>query len=531
MRVSRRARQRAPGKCARRPSLSRAGYAAAACAGMFVLAVSPASAQSWRFSSSIGVEETLTNNVNLEPDATRRSDLVSQITPGVSVTEQGARTTLSAQVALPVLIHARTGSESSTLEPQVSVLGKYEAIPRFFFIEGAVSVSQQYLSPFGPRSDSLANATNNRFTSASYRVTPYVKGAAGNDLTYELRDSVTWTNGYGASNLTNNASTNELTGTIARAPTPVGWAVDIDRTDTRYAQQQQNLVSELARARAIDQIDPQLQLSARGGYEHDDYGLTTFNSAIYGLGASWRPTDRTNVDGFWEHRFFGSSYSFSFSHRMPLSVWSLQASRSTTTFPQQLANLPPGADVPAILNQLFLVRVPDPIQRQTIVNQFILDRGLPSVLSSPVALYTQQITLQESLIGTVGLLGARNSVFFSAYRQHNEPIAGPGIAGIAGLSDLLLLIQNNTQYGGGVVWSHPLAPLLTLTASLDGSRTVGTGPTQGSTKQATARAMLATSLSPLTSVFAGIRFQVSRSSVAFDYDEAAIFAGLAHQFR
>lgn len=512
----------------------RVGHAIGTCAGVCALTVSSASAEIWRFLPSIAVEETLTNNVNLDSNATRRTDWVSQITPGVTVTENGARSSLAGQISLPILIRARTGSTGGTLAPQVSLRGHYEAIPRFFFIEGAVSVTQQYLSPFGARSVSLANATSNRFTSESYRVSPYIKGRVGNDLSYQLRDNMTWTTANRDSSLTNSSSVNEITGTILRTARPLGWAIDTNRADTRFSGRPDQ-VTELVRLRGIYQVDPQVQLSLRGGYEHDDFTLTSFSNPIYGLGLNWRPTDRTKVDAWLEHRFFGSSYDVAFSHRTPLSVWSLHASRSTTSFPQQLADLPAGADFQAILNQLFLTRVPDPVERQSIVNQFIQDRGLPPLLASPLALFTEKITLEEALIGTVGLLGARNSIFFSAFRNHHQPIESADVAGANADVGLLLselaLNQNNTQYGGGVTWSHKLTSLMTLTVGLDGSRVVATDQSRGTTRLETARAMLATPLSPLTSVFGGIRYQMSRSSVANDFDEYAVFVGLVHQFR
>jgi uncharacterized protein (PEP-CTERM system associated) len=498
---------------------------AATSAGVIALCASSASAQVWRFTSSLAVEETLTNNVKLESNATRRSDFVSQITPTFGVIETGAHTSLAAQVSLPILLYARTGSENNTVTPEVSVLGRVEAIPRFFFVEGAVSVSQQYLSPFGARSPSLANATNNRYTSESYRVSPYIQGVAGPNLTYTLRDDVTWTNANRDQNLVGNGAENHLHGNVTRSPTPFGWAADIDRNDTHQAGQ--DSVQSIARVFALYRIDPQVEVSSRVGYEHDDYGLTMFDNAIYGAGLTWRPTDRTNVAGWWEHRFFGTGYSFDFSHRTPLTVWTVRASRDTTTYPQQLANLPVGGDVQALLNQLFVTRIPDPAQRTTIVNQFIADRGLPATLAAPIALLTQRVTLQESLLASVGLLGARNSVFVSAYRQRNEPIGTPDEV----LPPELFGLQNNTQYGAGVVWSHQIAPLVTLTAHLDGSRTLANGSATGSTRQVTAQAIVTTKLSARTSTHAGVRYQLSRSDVGFDYDEAAIFAGLTYQLR
>src|SRR2546430_15731655 len=126
-----------------------------------VVFTTSAQAETWRFEPSIGVEETLTNNVNLAPNDTRRGDLVTQLTPGFRVAETGAHTSLSGFVSLPILLYARTGSENNKVEPQVNLLGNWEVAERFFFVESAINVNQQYLTPFSVRSESTANAINN----------------------------------------------------------------------------------------------------------------------------------------------------------------------------------------------------------------------------------------------------------------------------------------------------------------------------------------------------------------------------------
>ena len=95
-----------------------------------------------------------------------------------------------------------------------------ELYPRLFFIDGAVQVSQEYLSPFGPRPQNLVNATDNRYTAQSYRVSPFIRGETGTRLAYELRNNNTWTKGNiadtstssGASTTTDDAYTNEIFG-------------------------------------------------------------------------------------------------------------------------------------------------------------------------------------------------------------------------------------------------------------------------------------------------------------------------------
>jgi uncharacterized protein (PEP-CTERM system associated) len=482
--------------------------------------VTAAQAETWRLEPWVNVEETLTNNVNLDSNSTRRGDFVSQITPGFRVRETGAHTSLAGFVSLPILLYARTGSDNNRVEPQVFLLGNWEAIDHFFFVESSINVNQEYVSPFGARSETLANATNNRFTSQTYRITPYIKGDTS-DYSYELRDNNIWTKGD--SSVVNGAYTNELVGTFQRDPRPLGYAFDVDRTDTKFQDQSKQLL-ELVRMRALYQFDPQVQLSASVGYEHNDLLLESQDNTIYGIGIKWRPSERSNVDASWEHRFFGASYNLAVANRSPLSVWSVTASRNITTYPQQLASLPGGSNVALVLDQLFLSRVPDAAQRQTLVNQLILDRGLPSFLSSGVNIYSQQVTLQESASAMVGLLGARNSVFGSVYRLRQEPITGSGavVPALAGFT-------NNTQYGANLVWSHNLTPLLTLTGIIDGSRTVNNDQ-PGISKQGSIRATLTSPLSAQTDVYGGVRYQIFRSDINFDYDEAAVFVGINHRF-
>ena len=471
---------------------------------------------------SISVEETLTNNVNLESNAVRRGDLVTQVTPQLSISETGAHSSLFGSIALPILLYARTGSENNKVEPQINLLGNLELADRLLYIEGAVNVNQQYLTPFGPRSESLANATDNRFTGQTYRISPYLSSPVGSNYTYQLRDDNIWTKGN--SNVVADTYTNELVGRIDREPRPLGWGIDIDRSDTKFQGQPSQLL-ELARGRALYQIDPQFLISLSAGYEHNDLLLQTKDDAIYGMGIAWTPTERARVAAKWEHRFFGASYNVSAENRTPLSVWRLVASRDITTYPQQIASLQSGTDVTSALNQLFSSRVPDAAARQALIDQIIRDRGLPSQLSSGVTVYSQQVTLQESLTATAGIVGARNSTFFSVYRLRQQPISGSGEV----LPDLLGALQDNTQYGFNVVWTHNLTPLLVLTASVDASRTVdNTQPI--TTKQGSVRAGLTSPLSLDTYVYGAIRYQILRSNVTTDYNEAAVIVGINHRF-
>jgi uncharacterized protein (PEP-CTERM system associated) len=153
---------------------------------------------------------------------------------------------------------------------------------------------------------------------------------------------------------------------------------------------------------------------------------------------------------------------------------------------------------------------------------------VPPLLSRAVTLYSQQVTLQESVQGTVGLLGARNAVFLTAYRSRNEPIGDVSRS----VADLLSnAINDNKQTGTNFIWTHKLTALYVLTTSADFARTVGNGDVPGKSNQVTFRSIVSAPLSLLTTVYAGARYQRLTSDIGGDFHESALLVGISHIFR
>ena len=475
---------------------------------------------------SVALSETLTNNVNLTSSATAQGDLVSVITPQLEINEQGARTCLRGVIAAPAALYVKTGSENNKIYPSANLLGNADLWERVFFIDGAVVVSQQFLNPFGSQPADLSNATQNRYTSANYRVSPYAKGTTSNGIQYEVRNNNTWTNLSGAPISTNNAYYDEWLVKAASPVARVGWSFDYDWNNVKF-NNQPPLITELTRATVLYLVDPNVRVSADGGYEDNRYTFADYRDAIYGVGAQWHPTPRTNLIANWEHRFFGSSYLVGFDHHTPLSAVSAQFSRNITSYPQQFLTLPATSNVPLLLNLILFSRFPDPAQREQIVDAIISERGLPTSLSGPVNLYTQQIYLQESGNVTLGLLGARNVVLLLGYYLRTEAITGAGNTlppGLAGLND-------NTQKGVTLTWTHNLTPMLILTTTANYAQTNAIAPRTGKTDQGIVSVRVTTPISPTTTVFAGARYQQLNSNLTNDYTEAALFAGINYIFK
>jgi uncharacterized protein (PEP-CTERM system associated) len=484
-----------------------------------------AAAQTWRVTASASWESTLTDNVNLSADDQRKADWVNQLTPSVRFAETSAHTRFAGSIALPILLYART-SENNYVAPEVAISGTVEALDRFFFVDTTVNVSQQYRSPFGAVPNSLTNATTNRYTAQSYTVSPYIRGLLPNNVEYLLRDTNSWAVANGAGNGLGNSYANHLNGFITAQAAPFGWSGEYDRTyltsDTQATEK-----TSIVRALALYRPDVTLQLSAIVGYEDNQFVLTQERGVTYGVGGTWHPTERTNANGRWEHRFFGSSYRVDFDHRTPLTVWSIHASRDITNYPTQLANLPVGGNVPGLLNDLLLSKVPDAAQRQQLVDQIIRERGLPTLLQGPVILSAEQITLVETETASFGILGARNSILFTVFRSRNQPVPGSDLAAV---SDVLTTVTDSTQVGTGVVWTHQLASDMTWATNLTVARAKSNQEPRETTDQYLLSSTVSRSLSPFTSIYGGARFQDSRSEVAQGFREFAVFFGLTYTF-
>ncbi len=236
---------------------------------------------------SIGLDETITNNVNLTAPDFAQGDLVTVITPHLRIDGDGRHTSLHGYVAAPIALYAKTGAENNYVYPSANLVGNLELYERFFQVEAAVNASQQFLNPFGPQPVSIASATNNRYTATIVPGQPYIQGTAPGEIKYQLRNDNAWTTLSGAPISTDERLLRHWSGS-SRAPS--GGSAGRSRgtgTSVKFNEQRPQ-ISELGRAKLIWQADPQLRFDAAGGYENNRFPFVTYNGPIYGGGSSGR---------------------------------------------------------------------------------------------------------------------------------------------------------------------------------------------------------------------------------------------------
>jgi uncharacterized protein (PEP-CTERM system associated) len=491
-----------------------------------------AHAEKWTFSASAGATETYNHYFG----ANQPNDgFVTSLTAALAVRGEGARLKLSGTVSATEVLY--TGqTQNNSFAPAASLAANLEAIEKFFYVDATASVTQTYISPFGPQPASLTTPTNNRYTSETYSVSPYIKGMIAPNIFYSVRDDNIWTTStsFGDSSAkTPTTYGNNLAAQMNSAVGYWGWSLVYNRQSYDSGIEGGRDTLENGEASVSYQVDPQLSLSVRGGYERDRFARAPVEQGItYGAGANWRPTERTAVSGSWEHHFFGSSYSVQVSHRLPNVALSANLSRGLTNFPLLSLTVPAGVAVAQFLDAAFTTRIPDPVQRAQAVAQFLAQSGLPPTLVSPLNFYTAQISLQQTASVSAVWVGALNSVGVTVFRAKNEAIedAPPGLP-----SDLQFT-ANNIQTGAAASYSHRLSGLTNLVASASYVRTIPNGgddsANSGRSSNFNASLGLSTQFTPKTTGSAGVSYFVFDSSGGntANLSTVSVYATISHTF-
>jgi uncharacterized protein (PEP-CTERM system associated) len=498
----------------------KAAVAAAVSVGMVPVL---AAASDWQFRAFGNAQLRLTNNVNLAPSGQTESEAVVTVTPGISAIREGARLKVSVNYA-PSAVWYTQGTNSNTWYNTLSATGSLEAVEDFFFIDARASISQQFLSPFGPTPTDLAVPTANRSNVTSLGVSPWIRGVfGGTGITYFARNDSSWTSAGGSGGGT--GYSNYSVARINGAPAKVAWGLEYDRRNTNY-QDQSGFINENYRARLTWTIDPQFSVYGTGGYQNNNFSTTQRSGAIYGGGFNWRPSERTSVAAGYEEQFYGPSWFGNATYRTPLSFWSLAGSRQLSSYPQEALALPPG-DTAATLNNVLLSRFPDPVARQAEVQRLITTYGIPGFLVAPQSFYTQNVFVNERISLTAGLIGLRNTVTFVVFTGYSENIPATSNVAVQGAFATATRIN---QQGASGIWSHRLTPLTSL--NFLASRTEADAQQPIGSKSTTDQfnLTLARPLGPKTNASIGFRYTIFDTNVGNDYREAAVLATVGHTF-
>jgi uncharacterized protein (PEP-CTERM system associated) len=221
---------------------------------------------------------------------------------------------------------------------------------------------------------------------------------------------------------------------------------------------EQNYDDSRIRALLSYKLLADFRLSGSGGWESNNYQSRDNESqGTYGGGFDWNPTERTQASGFWEHRFFGTGWNVLLNHRFPLSAIRYTDTKDVSLIPNQLTNTGLGTVYDQYF-QIFASLIPDPVNRDTYVRNFLNQAGIAPNAQAINNYLTNRPQVQRNQQLSVVFYGSRNSLTFLAARSNSQPLtrAPNGLNGIVSEAGTV------TQQGYAVSFSHRLTPLTGL---------------------------------------------------------------------
>lgn len=433
----------------------------------------PAGERAWSIRPRINMTMTATDNSRVGGGADGKSDLITQIAPGIRIDTRTKR--LRGYFDYSLLGQHYLNDSYSRTQNALNSFVTFEAVDDWLFIDVSGNIAQQSISAFGTQSpDNLRN--NNSTETSTYRISPYIRGKLGSAVDYQLR--------YNASTTRSDAATVsgiDIGQWIGRlnGSTPfqnLRWSIDANRQTTDYSNGRQT-DADLLRAVGTYSITPQFRISLSGGWERNNYASPDQESrTTHGYGFDWNPTSRTQVSAFKESRFFGDGHRFSLNHRWAMSSIRYTDTKDVSVLPNQFATAGMGSIYDLYFEQ-FATQIPDPVLRAAFVNALLGASGINPNQQVVSSFLTSRATLRRNQQLAYVLYGARNSLTLQVNRgESSSLVAGDAI-------DTLTQSTNVRQQGATVSLSHRLSPLSNLNASA--SRQQSTGQGIGGTSQKT----------------------------------------------
>lgn len=429
------------------------------------LALAPrAGAADWSVVPTLRTRLSYSDNVHLMPGAMARGEFIGELAPGIAISTASRRLKLNAAYTLQAIAYSE---DADSLTHGLLAGANAILVEDWLFASARASISRLAVSPFGPQIVDPSQRTGNDSTVRVASISPVLRHRFPGTATAEARfayESVS----------SGNDLLSARSGTAAfridsDATHGWGWNAQYERRrldDAALAPV--NLTSSSGSLRYV--LSPRLMVSARGGYEDNDYRSVAgpAQGSFWSIGADWRPSPRSAFSASVGRRYFGDTYGLELSHRARRSVWRLSYSEDITSTHAQFLALSP-VDTASVLHQLWSASVPDPRLRQQMVDLFLSVSQALGPRGS-VNYFSHGYYLQKMLLGSLALGGSHNTLMFNLSADSRT-------AQTANIIDSALLppgettlFEHTRQRGANVVWNWQLNARSSVNATLARNR-------------------------------------------------------------
>ncbi len=263
---------------------------AALVGGLLLLVCAKAPAlEGWTITPSIELREIYTDNVDLEPSDRAQSELVTAISPGISLFRKGRRLELSINYLMENFLYAKD-SDQNQINHQLKSAARAELIKDEVFLDATANMRQLLISPEGRLGLDNLSLGDNRTDALSYQVSPWWRHDFGGFVESEARytykvtrfdDAVSDSEGHAATLRLNSG----------RRYSRLFWELS-HTTDQIDRDSVGDSTRQSTRGQGIYQLTREWSLLAEAGYEDNELatGFVNEDGAFWGVGVGWRPS-------------------------------------------------------------------------------------------------------------------------------------------------------------------------------------------------------------------------------------------------
>ncbi|HEB55848.1 MAG TPA: TIGR03016 family PEP-CTERM system-associated outer membrane protein [Gammaproteobacteria bacterium] len=278
-----------------------------------------AEAASWRFSPSLELAETYSDNITLRPAGKERSDYVTEVTPGFGLSADGRRLNLALNYRWQGLYYARDNEKNSSYH-QLGAGMDGTLVDDLFFVDAHARYRQTLAVAGAAVGQGAIASTGNLQNILTTSVSPYLRRKLGGWAETELRytqSSVLYSNNNDRDSFSNGVDF-RLAG--RRAVTRWSWAVNYHAQSIDYrATEQAGVTTRQGDLQLGYRLSSRLGLNGQFGREENEYPRAASTPAPAGnfwdMGLDWQPNPRIQVSLGGGKRYYGSNWRLNLSHR------------------------------------------------------------------------------------------------------------------------------------------------------------------------------------------------------------------------
>ena len=495
-----------------------------------------ASRQAIVITPRVKLTETWSDNVNVGRSQNQKSSgVITELAPGINIDARTSRLRAYVDYSLLGQYYTQPSGYSRTRNA-LNAFGRLEAVEDWMFVEFSGVISQQTISAFGTQTPTSSYNNDNSTETATFRVSPYIRGRLFSEIDYLLRYNRSTTQASTAR--VSDVELSEWAGQIkgGTAFQNLKWSVDATQQTADYSLGRKTDAERLY-GTATYTLLPQFRVSASAGRESNNYASQEQESKnTSGYGFDWTPGERTRLSVFKEKRFFGDGHRINFNHRFPLSSVTFSDTKDVTVLPnqfstvgmgtvfdlffqicsQQLANDPTLSANPTLLD----------IEAARCANTLAGLAGASPNMQLTSSFLSSRATVQRRQQLAFAIQGARNVLTVMFNRNESQTI----MASNAVADDYLLNnINEIKQTGYSINLGHKLTPESSLNILATRQNSVGSGSTSIKTTTTMYQANLISKLGPKTTGSVGLR-RMEFDSSANPYTENALIGSISVVF-